>query len=41
MPVVLVSDTSVLVDLHHGGLLEIALRLPYDLRCRTCCSSVS
>jgi predicted nucleic acid-binding protein len=30
MPLVLVSDTSVLVDLQRGGVLEIALRLPYD-----------
>ena len=29
MPLVLVSDTSVLVDLHRGGILEVALRLPY------------
>ena len=31
MPLVLVSDTSVIVDLHRGGLLDIALRLPYDV----------
>lgn len=30
MPLVLVSDTSVLVDLHRGAVLEIALRLPYE-----------
>lgn len=30
MPLVLVSDTSVLVDLQRGGVLEVALRLPYD-----------
>lgn len=30
MPLVLVSDTSVLVDLQRGGVLEIALRLPYE-----------
>ena len=30
MPLVLVSDTSVLVDLPRGAVLEIALRLPYD-----------
>lgn len=29
MSVVLVSDTSVLVDMHHGSVLDIALRLPY------------
>ena len=29
MPRVLVSDTSVLVDLHRGGILDVALRLPY------------
>ena len=30
MALVLVSDTSVLVDLQRGHLLETALRLPYD-----------
>jgi hypothetical protein len=30
MPLVLVSDTSVLVDLQRGGVLEIALGLPYE-----------
>jgi hypothetical protein len=30
MALVLVSDTSVLVDLERGQLLEVALRLPYD-----------
>lgn len=30
MPLVLVSDTSVLVDLQRGGVLAIALRLPYE-----------
>jgi hypothetical protein len=30
MPLVLVSDTSVLVDLHRGGILDMALRLPYE-----------
>ena len=30
MPLVLVSDTSVLVDLQRGGVLEIALQLPYE-----------
>jgi hypothetical protein len=30
MAVVLVSDTSVLIDLQRGRLLETALRLPYD-----------
>jgi predicted nucleic acid-binding protein len=30
MPLVLVSDTSVLVDLQRGGVLETALRLPYE-----------
>jgi hypothetical protein len=30
MPLVLVSDTSVLVDLQRGGVLEIALELPYE-----------
>jgi hypothetical protein len=30
MALVLVSDTSVLIDLHRGQLLEPALRLPYD-----------
>ena len=30
MPLVLVSDTSVLVDLHRGSLLDMALQLPYD-----------
>lgn len=30
MSVVLVSDTSVLVDLHRGSVLDIALELPYD-----------
>jgi predicted nucleic acid-binding protein len=29
MPLVLVSDTSVLVDLHRGGILDVALGLPY------------
>jgi hypothetical protein len=30
MPLVLVSDTSVLVDLQRGGVLETALHLPYE-----------
>jgi hypothetical protein len=30
MALVLVSDTSVLVDLQRGGLLELALGLPYE-----------
>ncbi len=30
MALVLVSDTSVLIDLQRGELLETALRLPYD-----------
>jgi predicted nucleic acid-binding protein len=30
MALVLVSDTSVLIDLQRGQLLETALRLPYD-----------
>ena len=30
LSLVLVSDTSVLVDLQRGGVLEIALRLPYE-----------
>ena len=30
MALVLVSDTSVLVDLHRGDVLEVALRLPYE-----------
>lgn len=30
MPLVLVSDTSVLMDLHRGGILETALRLAYE-----------
>jgi hypothetical protein len=30
MALVLVSDTSVLIDLQRGRLLETALRLPYD-----------
>lgn len=30
MALVLVSDTSVLIDLQRGNLLETALRLPYD-----------
>jgi predicted nucleic acid-binding protein len=30
MPLVLVSDTSVLIDLQRGGVLQIALRLPHD-----------
>ncbi len=30
MPLVLVSDTSVLIDLHRGDLLEAALGLPHE-----------
>lgn len=30
MPLVLVSDTSVLVDLHRGEILAVALRLPFE-----------
>jgi hypothetical protein len=30
MPLVLVSDTSVLVDLNRGEILDVALRLPFE-----------
>jgi hypothetical protein len=30
MPVVLVSDTSVLVDLERGGFLDCCFRLPFE-----------
>lgn len=31
MPVLLVSDTSVLIDLQRGGMLEVVFRLPFEL----------
>ncbi len=30
MPLVLVSDTSILIDLHRGDLIEVVLRLSYE-----------
>ena len=31
MPVLLVSDTSVLIDLQRGGILEMVFRLPFEI----------
>ena len=31
MPILLVSDTSVLIDLDRGGILEAIFRLPYEV----------
>lgn len=38
---VLVADTSVLVDLERGSLLEASFRLPFSLPCPTCSTSAS
>ena len=35
MPVLLVSDASVLIDLQRGGILEMVFRLPFEVG--VCC----